>query len=179
MSIVERILENGLDAKTRMHYPDELALLQKLGRESIGPVINLGCYRGGSAAAFAYENKYDTYSVDVYDTYSVEYDEGKKPSAEAARELWKKLDLTVIQCVGTTDDWAVKLKDIRFGVVFIDADHSYEACKTDYETWLPLVMPGGVIVFHDNNARPVQAVLAQVELEQVARVRRTTVFRVE
>lgn len=36
---------------------------------------------------------------------------------------------------------------IRF--LLIDADHSFEGVRGDYERWLPLVAPGGLIVFHD------------------------------
>jgi len=34
-------------------------------------------------------------------------------------------------------------------MLLIDADHSYAAVRTDFELWSPLVMPGGLIVFHD------------------------------
>lgn len=34
-------------------------------------------------------------------------------------------------------------------MVFIDADHSYEACKGDIEAWLPNIKPGGIIALHD------------------------------
>ena len=33
--------------------------------------------------------------------------------------------------------------------LFIDADHSYEAVKQDFELWSPMVRAGGVIGFHD------------------------------
>jgi predicted O-methyltransferase YrrM len=34
-------------------------------------------------------------------------------------------------------------------VLFIDADHAYESVRADYETWLPYVKVGGLILFHD------------------------------
>ncbi len=37
--------------------------------------------------------------------------------------------------------------------IFIDGDHSYEACKADIEAWTPLVKKGGVIAFHDFGSR--------------------------
>ena len=37
--------------------------------------------------------------------------------------------------------------------IFIDGDHSYEACKSDIAAWAPLVKRGGVIAFHDFGSR--------------------------
>lgn len=37
--------------------------------------------------------------------------------------------------------------------VFVDGDHSYEACKADISAWTPLVKRGGVIAFHDFGSR--------------------------
>jgi hypothetical protein len=33
--------------------------------------------------------------------------------------------------------------------VFIDGDHSPEACREDWEVWHPHVQPGGAVAFHD------------------------------
>ena len=189
MNVIERIMQSDYNTTKPMHTVGELTLLQTLGRDSIGPVINLGCYRGASAAALASACTHPAYSVDKY------YDFGPRPdgghnlvrwlhrksfmqSEEAARELWVRIGVNITQCVGTTDEWAVKLKDVRFGVVFIDADHQYESCKADYENWRPLVMPGGVIAFHDNNQTLVKDVLRDcVKLEKLYEVERTTVYR--
>lgn len=38
-------------------------------------------------------------------------------------------------------------------MVFIDADHSYEACKADIAAWVPFVKLGGVMAFHDFGSR--------------------------
>ena len=37
-------------------------------------------------------------------------------------------------------------------LVFIDGDHSEEACLLDWELWHPFVEPGGAIAFHDARA---------------------------
>ncbi len=37
--------------------------------------------------------------------------------------------------------------------VFIDGDHSYDACKADLLAWSPFVKRGGVIAFHDFGSR--------------------------
>ena len=44
--------------------------------------------------------------------------------------------------------------------IFIDADHSYEGVKRDFEMYQPLLSPGGVMAFHDiaNNPDPAYGV---------------------
>jgi len=37
--------------------------------------------------------------------------------------------------------------------IFIDGDHSYNACKADIAAWTPFVKRGGVIAFHDFGSR--------------------------
>jgi predicted O-methyltransferase YrrM len=39
-------------------------------------------------------------------------------------------------------------------VVFIDADHTYEGLRGDWEAWSPLVAPGGVVALHDSRTTP-------------------------
>ena len=41
------------------------------------------------------------------------------------------------------------LRDRPIDVLFIDADHSYDGVRTDYELYAPLVRPGGLICMHD------------------------------
>jgi predicted O-methyltransferase YrrM len=48
-------------------------------------------------------------------------------------------------------DWVPDVRDVDF--CFIDAGHSYECVKNDTEKALPLMRPGGVIVWHDASWR--------------------------
>ena len=44
-------------------------------------------------------------------------------------------------------------KQGRIDFIFIDGDHSYEACRADIAAWTPYVKRGGVIAFHDFGSR--------------------------
>jgi hypothetical protein len=51
---------------------------------------------------------------------------------------------------GTTLEAARGLGDGPFfDLVYIDADHRYEAVKADIEAWLPKIKPGGILAGHD------------------------------
>lgn len=60
------------------------------------------------------------------------------------------------------------------GLLFIDAEHTYEACRADFEAWSPHVVAGGVVAFHDYKAegdggvrRYIDEVLASSRWQQI------------
>jgi predicted O-methyltransferase YrrM len=48
------------------------------------------------------------------------------------------------------------------GLLFIDADHSYEAVRRDMEAWSPCVRSGGYVAFHDQWAPGPSRVIAEL-----------------
>jgi predicted O-methyltransferase YrrM len=50
---------------------------------------------------------------------------------------------------GTVERVKVALGYEFVDFLFIDADHSYDGVKKDFELYLPLVRPGGLVAFHD------------------------------
>jgi hypothetical protein len=54
-----------------------------------------------------------------------------------------------IMMKATSVEAAPAITDEYLDLVFIDAQHTYEACKEDIETWLPKVRKGGFITRHD------------------------------
>jgi predicted O-methyltransferase YrrM len=58
-------------------------------------------------------------------------------------------------------------------LIFIDGDHSYEACKADIAAWAPLVKRGGVIAFHDFGSRAsgvTQAIFEAIKVGRFAEI---------
>lgn len=40
----------------------------------------------------------------------------------------------------------------KFEFVFIDGDHSYDGLRTDWESWTPLIVRGGIVALHDSRS---------------------------
>ncbi len=51
--------------------------------------------------------------------------------------------------MGATLDVAAEWSAVSVGLLFIDANHTYEAVRADFEAWCPKVASGGVITLHD------------------------------
>jgi hypothetical protein len=41
------------------------------------------------------------------------------------------------------------IPDNSLGMAYIDADHTYEGVRADIDAFLPKIVPGGIIAFHD------------------------------
>jgi len=68
--------------------------------------------------------------------------------------------------------------DGYFDLVFLDADHSYEAVKADIETWLPLIRKKGILIGHDyGEPGVVQAVDECFGTANIERLRATIWFK--
>ena len=147
-----RLCGHGLCFKIFTHLTlEEKLLLYKLAckLEPASVIVEVGSYLGASStflAVAAKERRSMVYCVDTWtneamsegplDTYTEfisntqRYSEQIRPlrgrSLEIAEEFLEPIDL-----------------------LFMDADHSYAACRSDAEAWLPKVKPGGIVVFHD------------------------------
>ena len=139
-------------------------------RLGAGEYAELGTYKGRSAVCMAggmKDNNVDAHltTVDAYTGQAMCFSDEGTPNYNPGvlRDLFieKGVGSYVTIIKGQTADAWKKVQHTKFIFLFIDADHSYEACKADFEAWSPLVQSGGEIAFHDSNKETVNRVIEE------------------
>ena len=81
------------------------------------------------------------------------------PRAIALREIARcpcgSATLLRLTSADAAKDWSVPID-----FLFVDGDHSYEALRTDWESWSPHIAPGGIVCLHDSHpttSRPIES----------------------
>ena len=128
-------------------------------RPSVG--VELGVYRGKmSRQLLRGLPRLTLYLVDRWTTYTEEerrvttgrlpqeeqehFDEAYRMTLEVVSEFPER---AIIVRNSTTEALSRVAGKVDF--VFIDADHSYEACRQDIELWKGRIVPGGYLFGHD------------------------------
>ncbi|MES2395658.1 MAG: class I SAM-dependent methyltransferase [Bacteroidota bacterium] len=135
-------------------YAELLLALKGYGAESY---LSLGVGNGGSFAMECFfMQKSLTNAIEIDNlAYGAQIGQNEKEILdfiEIARPFMNK-DCNLQFYKQTTDVYFNQLsKTAKFDVIFIDADHSYEGVKKDYDNSLNHINKGGLIIFHDVNS---------------------------
>jgi predicted O-methyltransferase YrrM len=144
----------GLIPPRPMHTEPESVLLRQLAHEA-RCVVEIGVYEGSSAVVFcqALPPQAELHLIDPFsDEAGWALRPGWRATAGATRLAVGRHSrhgpsihwhIARSQEVGRT--WAGPPVDL----VFIDGDHSPEACREDWDVWHPHVRAGGTVAFHD------------------------------
>jgi len=110
-------------------------------------VLEIGTARGGTLLLFSNiaEEEATLISVDLYQTIE------KRILFRYIKKVKQKIYLIQgdSHSIETLRKIKAILRDNKVDFIFIDADHSYEGVKKDFEMYSPLVRKGGIIAFHD------------------------------
>jgi len=138
-------------------------------------VVEVGCWLGKSTAYFAEEIKRRLKPVTFYavDTWKGSANEsGMQETLQAHQgDIFSQFTTNMARC-GVSDyvkplrmpsvEAAKQFKDGSVDFVFIDADHSYEAVKSDILAWLPKVHYHRTMAGHDIERESVQKAVNEV-----------------
>lgn len=82
------------------------------------------------------------------DTFAQRTAERARDDLKRAQDLARSRAGIVLLHMDSVDA-ARRIEDGSLDLVFIDADHSYQGCKTDIAAWLPKIKRGGWLGGHD------------------------------
>lgn len=130
------------------------------------PMIEIGSAIGGSAVIMGLATMHRGPS-DGPPIISIDFDPETRPAMRLVLQH-AGLDTRVRMIRRTSDDAAAEVADIveplgGAGLIFIDGLHTFEQCARDYANYLPMLRNGGVMIFHDVNARFAGVVRAVLE----------------
>jgi predicted O-methyltransferase YrrM len=149
----------GLIPPRSMHSPAESALLARLATRA-RRVVEIGVYEAASAAVLcaALDADAELHLIDPFGHHATALPRGwgatewasrrvvarasRRPGAGAPRVVWH-----VELSEQTAAAWSAPVD-----LVFIDGDHSEQACQLDWDAWHRFVTPGGHVLFHDARA---------------------------
>jgi hypothetical protein len=121
-------------------------------------IVELGAHSGNSyfsicQAVRQYETGSTCYAVDTWqgDAHALSYGEEiyemvRRHNEENYASFSKLLRMTFDEALSKFENGSVDL-------LHIDGLHTYEAVRHDFETWLPKLAPGAIVLFHDTNVQ--------------------------
>jgi hypothetical protein len=135
------------------HLPFAAWLMREVEPEIL---VELGTHSGNSYFSMCQavvESKLLTkcYAVDTWqgDDHAGQYADGIFASVNANNQLNYSQFSKLMRM--TFDSATEHFEDHSVDLLHIDGLHTYEAVKHDFESWLPKLAPGAIVLFHDTN----------------------------
>jgi predicted O-methyltransferase YrrM len=135
----------------------EAAMLYDLARKvSDGCIVEVGSYRGRSSVALGLGSlsghKVDVFAIEPHEPFT-SLGGGRHFGPEDRAAFFRAMTRTgayqVVHLVNLPSTQAAAGWSRPIGMVFIDGDHSYDAVKSDLDSWEPHVVSGGIVVLDD------------------------------
>ena len=164
MSLAHRLRTNvlhymlyrlGLDEARTQTTPAERALFRELAAGA-RTIVEIGAFEGVSTRAMrdAMPRDAHLYAVDPFSANRYGF---CLQQAIFRREVGRSANGHVILLRQFSHEAIVSWRE-PIDLLFIDADHSFEAVTRDFRDWGRHVRPGGVILLHDSQQSPAKPV---------------------
>ena len=143
-------------------FPEDVDALCELVKSLVRPhVVEIGTWVGATAIAMESAGAASILCVDTFEGSSDANDQTSQ-SGKSRDEIYAlfvdnvgyRLGRTIFADVGKSAEVAEDYLHSEFDLVFIDADHRYEAVKADLAAWVPKVRTGGIVACHDYGLWP-------------------------
>ena len=134
----------GIDEPDTQVTDAELGLLRRQAAHA-RTIVELGTFEGKTAVALARESPGNVYTIDPFTPGRLGICYGRV-IANVARRRAKLRNLHFLR--GFSHDVAPRFEQ-PVDMIFIDANHSYEAVRRDWADWTPKLTSGGVVAMHD------------------------------
>jgi glycosyltransferase involved in cell wall biosynthesis/predicted O-methyltransferase YrrM len=146
--LVEHISERGdpID-ETAVTTGQQELLFRALAQtaEMSAGIAEIGAWRGITTAALAGRTDRRVYAIDPYKENEFP---GVNEAFQAFRERTSAFSNVVhLRC--SSGEAARELSGTRLSLIFVDAIHDYINTWFDFRVWSNLLVPGGIILFHD------------------------------
>ena len=133
-----------------------------------GTVVEVGSFHGRSTCVLglgALAHGGHVYAIDAHLGYTdrgVSF--GPADSGVKLRNIVAAQVADVVRIIHLTSAQAVKAWESPVDLLFIDADHSEQACRYDFNHWSRYVIQGGYVAFHDASRESVAAVIREARV---------------
>lgn len=134
----------GIDDPATQVTDAELDVLRRYAVDA-RTIVELGTFEGKTAVALARVSPGTVYTVDPFMPGRLGVCYGRVIARIAQRRA-KAGNLQFLR--GFSHDVAPRF-DEPVDMLFIDANHSYEAVRRDWEDWTPKLRAGGIVAMHD------------------------------
>ena len=135
---------------------EEKHKLFELARDCTGKTfVEIGSYLGSSACFIAAgirkaENEAKLYCMDTWQNDAMT--EGQRDTFDEFTTNTKKYKNIIVPLRGWSYDTITELtkSEQQIDFLFLDGDHSYDACKKDWDLYRPLLQNNSIVILHDS-----------------------------
>jgi predicted O-methyltransferase YrrM len=131
------------DPQSQVTYSELECLLSYALQADV--VVEIGCYEGRTAMELAKAARGRVYSVDPFFRGRLGICYGEL----IARTHRRRQGVDNVKFIKGFSHEVAPQFTYSIDLLFVDADHAYEAIKQDWQDWFPKVRPGGIIALHD------------------------------
>jgi predicted O-methyltransferase YrrM len=115
-----------------------------------GHIVEIGSWKGRSTTWLAAGGRLAGTKVFAVDPHVGSHEDSSAATLAEFRNNLARVGIADhVEPLVMTSSEAARVVEGGVELLFIDGDHSYDAVRRDADVWLPRLVEGGVVMFHD------------------------------